>query len=168
MSACRCGSEPLSSHFLSKAHPALSMTSVKPCAACLKRVAAHCNPCNSSAACMQLICLWCCDLLHALRPALQAAPTDNPPVYILGGNVVPIGANGTNTTAAARAANLTLVAALPGPHSPLFSRCGQGCSAQSSPGNLVACGHMYLDQGTSMFVLGGTQIAAVFWQMQPF
>ena len=109
---------------------------------------------------MQLICLWCCDLLHALRPALQAAPTDNPPVYILGGNVVPVGANGTNTTAAARAANLTLVAALPGPHSPSFSRCGQGCSAQSSSGNLVACGHMYLDQGTSMFVPGGAQNAA--------
>ena len=32
----------------------------------------------------------------------QAAPTDNPPVYVLGGNIVPIGVNGTNTTTGAR------------------------------------------------------------------
>ena len=85
--------------------------------------------------------------MPACAAILQAQTTDNPPVYILGGNIIPIGANGTNNTAAAMAANLTLIAALPGPQQPGFERCGQGCAAQSSPGNLVACGHMYLDQG---------------------
>lgn len=61
--------------------------------------------------------------------------------------MVPIGPNGTNTTTAARSGNLTLIAALPGSLSPAFYRCGQGCAAQSSSGSLVACGHMYLDQG---------------------
>ena len=81
---------------------------------------------------------------------VQAQTTDDPPVYILGGNIVPIGVNGTNNTSAARAGNLTLVAALPGPQSPYFYRCGQSCAAQSSPSNLVACGHMYLDQGAPL------------------
>ena len=80
---------------------------------------------------------------------------------------MPVGANGTNTTAAARAANLTLIAALPGPRSPSFSRCSQGCSAQSSSGNLVACGHMYLDQGPPMLLPRATHNALLIWQMQP-
>ena len=37
--------------------------------------------------------------------------------------------------------------ALPGANSPDFKRCGQGCASTSGPGNLVACGHMYLDGG---------------------
>ena len=84
---------------------------------------------------------------------LQAQTTDDPPVFILGGNIVPIGANGTNNTDAARAANLTLLAALPGLQSPFFHRCGQGCAAQSSPSSLVACGHIYLDQGAVHYFL---------------
>jgi hypothetical protein len=78
----------------------------------------------------------------------QAGLTDNPPVYVLGGNIVPLSVNGTNTTAAARAGNLTLLAALPGAQLlGSFERCGQGCAASSQPGNLVTCGHMYLDGG---------------------
>jgi hypothetical protein len=33
----------------------------------------------------------------------QAGITDNTPVYVLGGNIIPIGVNGTNTTTGARA-----------------------------------------------------------------
>ena len=41
-----------------------------------------------------LFATWC--------TVLQASTTDNPPVYLLGGNIVPIGVTGTNTTTAAR------------------------------------------------------------------
>ena len=78
---------------------------------------------------------------------VQAALTDNPPVYILGGNIIPLGQPGMMTTSLLRASNLTLLAAFASPDAPAFERCGQGCSAQSSPGRLVTCGHMYLDHG---------------------
>ncbi|CAL8465182.1 g4717 [Coccomyxa elongata] len=78
--------------------------------------------------------------------------TDNTPVFILGGNIIPIGPNGTNTTTAARAGNLTLTAAMPTTSSTWFDRCGKGCAAASQPGELVACGHMYLDQGEELTV----------------
>lgn len=82
----------------------------------------------------------------------QAEIVDNPPVYVLGGNIVPLGAAGLMTTTALRASNLTLLAALPSPRSPQFERCGQGCTAQSTAQRLVTCGHMYLDQGMPCFV----------------
>ncbi|CAL5222310.1 g4654 [Coccomyxa viridis] len=72
---------------------------------------------------------------------------DNPPVYVRGGNIVPLGASGLMTTTALRASNLTLLAAFPSAESPHFERCGQGCRAQSTAQRLVTCGHMYLDQG---------------------
>ena len=78
---------------------------------------------------------------------LQAALEDNPPVYILGGNIVPLGSPGLMTTNYLRASNLTLIAAFPSEHSPSFERCGQGCAEHSSSSRLVTCGHMYLDHG---------------------
>lgn len=78
---------------------------------------------------------------------LQAALEDNPPVYILGGNIVPLGSSGMMTTSHLRASNLTLIAAFPSTKSPPFERCGEGCAEQSSASRLVTCGHMYLDQG---------------------
>ena len=112
--------------------------------------------------------------------AAQAGTTDNTPVYVLGGNIVPIGVNGTNTTSGAQSGpgstpwhgeallqgngspercmhawpgNLTLLIALPDGQSPGFQRCGQLCAATSSEGNLVACGHMYLDGGALLHTI---------------
>lgn len=80
---------------------------------------------------------------------VQAELTDNPPVFILGGTIIPLGQSGMMTTSFLRASNLTLLAAFPSPNSPAFERCGQGCSARNSPSRLVACSHMYLDHGGS-------------------
>lgn len=93
--------------------------------------------------------------MHFLTTAFlaQANLTDNTPVFILGGNIVPMGPNGTVTTTAARAGDLTLVAAMPAASSTHFDRCSQGCAGTSQPGNLVACGHMYLDQGEAFLFL---------------
>lgn len=79
---------------------------------------------------------------------LQAGLEDNPPVYVLGGNMIPLGASSLMTTTALRASNLTLLAAFPAPGSPPFERCGQACTVQSTAKLLVTCGHMYLDHGT--------------------
>ena len=68
-------------------------------------------------------------------------------MYVLGGNIVPLGASGLMTTTALRASNVTLLAAFPSAQSPPFERCGQGCRAQSTAQRLVTCGHMYLDHG---------------------
>ena len=84
---------------------------------------------------------------------MQAGLEDNPPVYILGGNIIPLGSSGLMTTTALRASNLTLLTAFPSAHSPPFERCGQGCAVPSTPSRLVTCGHMYLDQG-QCFVMG--------------
>ncbi len=78
---------------------------------------------------------------------MQAGLADNPPVFVLGGNIVPLGPPGTNTTTALRAGNLTLLVAFPSADSPPFERCGGGCGSQNGVGNRVTCGHMYLDQG---------------------
>lgn len=78
---------------------------------------------------------------------MQAGLEDNPPVYILGGNIIPLGSSGLMTTTALRASNLTLLTAFPSAHSPPFERCGQSCDVPSTPSRLVTCGHMYLDQG---------------------
>lgn len=79
---------------------------------------------------------------------MQAGLADNPPVFILGGNILPMGPPGPNTTTALRGANLTLLVAFPSADSPPFERCGSGCSSQNGIGNRVTCGHMYLDQGS--------------------
>ena len=84
---------------------------------------------------------------------VQAGLQDNPPVYILGGNIIPLGASGLMTTTALRASNLSLLAAFPSAHSAHFERCGQGCTAQSTANRSVTCGHMYLDHGASGRVL---------------
>ncbi|CAL8465181.1 g4716 [Coccomyxa elongata] len=87
-----------------------------------------------------------------LNTTVQASLADNPPVFVLGGNIVPLGPQGTNTTTALRAGNLTLLVAFPSASSPKFERCGQRCGSQNGYGNRVACGHMYLDQGDEMDV----------------
>ncbi len=88
------------------------------------------------------------DLLQAnALYILQAGLEDNPPVYVLGGNIVPLGASGMMTTSYLRASNLTLLVAFSSAQAPTFERCGQGCAAHSSSSLLVTCGHMYLDQG---------------------
>ena len=94
-----------------------------------------------SAACLHLYGM-------TLACRLQAGMEDNPPVYVLGGNIVPLGASGLMTTTALRASNLTLLAAFPAPGSPPFERCGKRCTVQSTAKHLVTCGHMYMDQGT--------------------
>jgi hypothetical protein len=76
--------------------------------------------------------------------------TDDIPVHVLGGNIVPLATpaagSAFNTTAAARAAPLTLLAALPGPPGgPAPLRCGPACAAGAA-----ACGRMYLDGGEEL------------------
>ncbi|KAK9845865.1 hypothetical protein WJX81_004565 [Elliptochloris bilobata] len=85
---------------------------------------------------------------------LQVALTEPAPVHLMGGYVLPLSAGG-NTTAAARAAPLTLLVAFPAdaaakPGLGLGSaRCGPACAA-AAPGVLPACGHMYLDDGEQL------------------
>lgn len=66
-------------------------------------------------------------------------------MLVLGGSVLPLSAGG-NTTAAARAAPLTLLVAFPttdADKAPVTGsdRCGPTCAA-AAPGVLPACGHM--------------------------
>jgi hypothetical protein len=79
---------------------------------------------------------------------LASAMTDPAPVHLAGGAIVPLGAGGM-TTAAARAAPLTVVAALPRPASPVWARCGAAPPAPR-PGSLAATGSMFLDDGESV------------------
>jgi hypothetical protein len=73
------------------------------------------------------------------------SPVGDPaPVLLLPGGVVAVGADvGANTTAAARAAPLTIAAALPRPGVDAVPlRCGRACSNDGA-----ACGDLYLDGG---------------------
>ena len=64
-------------------------------------------------------------------------------LLLLPGGVVAVGADaGASTTAAARAAPLTIAAAVPGSGAPIPLRCGRACA---EPG--AACGDLYLDSG---------------------
>ena len=47
-------------------------------------------------------------MIPGMLPHAQAGITDNTPVYVLGGSIVPIGVNGTNTTTFARAGSAPL------------------------------------------------------------
>ena len=60
----------------------------------------------------------------------QADVTDNTPVHVLGGNILPIGGEGSMTTTAARASPLTLLVALTtlGAQPPA-DRCSGPCTA---------------------------------------
>lgn len=81
-------------------------------------------------------------------PAFQVGITDDIPVYVLGGTVVPLGEGGL-TTDVARNSSLTLLVAMPGSagNDSAPSLCGLGC-----PDGAAACGHMYLDGGEELEV----------------
>jgi len=86
----------------------------------------------------------------SLQRYAQAGVTDDIPVHVLGGNIVPLATpaagSAFNTTTAARTAPLTLLAALPGPPGgPAPLRCGPACAAGAA-----ACGRMYLDGGEEL------------------
>ena len=74
--------------------------------------------------------------------------TDDVPLFVMGGTIMPLGGGGM-TTGAARNSSLTLLVALPGgagnASKPSF--CGSGC-----PQGAAACGHMYLDDGEELEV----------------
>lgn len=56
--------------------------------------------------------------------------TDNTPVHVLGGNILPVGGEGSMTSGAARAAPLTLLVALtPLGAQPVAERCSGPCTA---------------------------------------
>lgn len=87
-----------------------------------------------------------------VAPVPQAGVTDDIPVHVLGGNIVPLATPPAgapfNTTAEARGAPLTLLVALPGPPGPpAQQRCGDACAAGAA-----ACGSMYLDAGEELEV----------------
>lgn len=79
---------------------------------------------------------------------LDAGVTDAAPLHVAGGAVIPLGGGGL-TTGAARAAPLTLVAALPRPGAPAWSRCGDG-KMKAEGGVLTASGSMFFDDGDSV------------------
>ena len=62
---------------------------------------------------------------------VQVGLTDNVPVHVLGGSIVPIGAAGSSSTAAALRAPLTLLVALPrrGAGATPLQRCMPACAA---------------------------------------
>ncbi len=70
-----------------------------------------------------------CSFKDLTRAHLQAGVTDNTPVHVLGGSVVPIGQPGSMTTATARASPLTLLVALaPANASRGAQRCAGPCA----------------------------------------
>ena len=64
--------------------------------------------------------------MHAL--CAQAGVTDNTPVHVLGGSVLPVGQPGSMTTAAARASPLTLLVALAPVNASRAQRCTGPCA----------------------------------------
>ncbi|CAL5218429.1 g109 [Coccomyxa viridis] len=80
---------------------------------------------------------------------VQANVTDNTPIYILGGNILPFGQGGMTTTEA-RTSPLKLVVALANATgNATADRCSGKCSVQEGA-VMQACGHMYLDEGEEL------------------
>ncbi|KAK9808029.1 hypothetical protein WJX73_006288 [Symbiochloris irregularis] len=80
---------------------------------------------------------------------VRANVTDNTPVYIMGGSILPFGQGGMTTTAAEKS-NLTLIVALADAASTAaVERCNGACPVHEGA-VLSACGHMYLDQGEEL------------------
>ncbi|KAK9831002.1 hypothetical protein WJX81_007621 [Elliptochloris bilobata] len=87
---------------------------------------------------------------YGLNSTVHAGVTDDIPVHVLGGNIVPLATPPAsfpfNTTSDAKSAPLTLLVALPGPPgAPPQQRCGGACASGSA-----ACGSMYLDGGEEL------------------
>ncbi|KAK9835343.1 hypothetical protein WJX81_003869 [Elliptochloris bilobata] len=87
--------------------------------------------------------------------SVTAALTSPAPVFVLGGSVIALGAQGSNLTSQARAAGLTLLAAFPRSGASPAAQCGTCRSSGAlSSGDASACGHMYLDNGEELAASG--------------
>eukprot|EP00884_Botryococcus_braunii_P003098 jgi/Botrbrau1/1278/Bobra.0163s0061.1 len=84
---------------------------------------------------------------------LQAGLTDDVPLHIAGGFIVPLGQGGMTTTEA-RTSPLSLLVAFPkDPSSPGLPSCGGLCGPApkaKSPSELSSCGAMFLDGGEDL------------------